>query len=68
MTNSIDARNKLTDAIRNAKQSHWENSLEEMGDGSLWTSAKYIDSPVAGEGGASRCGQDSTFSVHRATD
>jgi hypothetical protein len=47
-----DARNKFTDAIRSAKQSHWENFLEETDDGSLWTAAKYIDSPVAGEGGA----------------
>ena len=47
-----DARNKFTDAIRNAKQSHWENFLEETDDSTLWTAAKYIDSPVAGEGGA----------------
>lgn len=46
------ARNKLSDAIRNAKQSHWENFLEETDDGSLWTAARYIDSPTAGEGGA----------------
>ena len=47
-----DARNKLTDAIRNAKQTHWEEFLENTDDGSLWTAARYIDSPVAGEGGA----------------
>ena len=36
-----DASNKFTDAIQTAKQSHWENFLEEMDDGSLWTAAKY---------------------------
>ena len=46
------ARNKLSDAIRAAKQSHWENFLEETGDDTLWTAARYIDSPTAGEGGA----------------
>ena len=47
-----EARNKLTDAIRDAKQRHWENFLEETGDETLWTAARYIDSPYAGEGGA----------------
>ena len=47
-----DARNKFSDAIRNAKQSQWENFLEETSEGTLWTTAQYIDSPTAGEGGA----------------
>ena len=47
-----DACNKLSDAIRNAKQSHWKNFLEETNDESLWTAAWYIDSPIAGKGGA----------------
>ena len=47
-----DIKNRYTEALREAKQKHWTEFLENANESTLWTAARYIDSPTAGEGGA----------------
>lgn len=44
-------RNKYSEAITEAKETHWTNFLEEADESALWTAGRYITNPN-GEGAA----------------
>ncbi|QRV86981.1 Reverse transcriptase from transposon X-element protein [Ceratobasidium sp. AG-Ba] len=46
-------RNAYTQAVKDAKQTHWEEFLENLGEDTIWTAARYVDGEPT-DGGRAR--------------